>query len=364
MRRLPRRCAGCLRAQHSRARPANRQAPAARCQDCHGGAHEVLACGSPNSPVNHANIPVTCGRCHGQKFLMESSGDSAQPFISYQDSVHGRATENGSIRPPSAPIATARTRSSRPTMRSLRSTSSMFPPPAANATPRSQSTFNAEHPWTGDRAWQPDRRRSARTATAFTQSSRTTIPTRRSAEQNVSRDTCARCHEGVRLSRSSAFRAIAYPVTWTAITGWRPKAARWSRPTAQAAMACTTFCLPAIRIRPSIAPISTPPAASATRESRRNSRRPRCTWPTAFIPTTSARSPCAGCASIYIILILVVIGAMFVHNVIIWRSKAAGAAAHAESDDGAHDRESALAASDSAHKLHHSGHYRLRAQVP
>ena len=71
-------------------------APAAGCQDCHGGAHEVMAGGDPKSPVNHENIPYTCGRCHGQKFLMESRGESAQPFISYQESVHGRATEKGS----------------------------------------------------------------------------------------------------------------------------------------------------------------------------------------------------------------------------------------------------------------------------
>ncbi len=72
--------------------------PGANCQDCHGGAHEVLAADDAKSPINHANIPVTCGRCHGQKFLMESSGESAQPFISYQASVHGRAVANGSMK--------------------------------------------------------------------------------------------------------------------------------------------------------------------------------------------------------------------------------------------------------------------------
>jgi hypothetical protein len=59
-------------------------AAAAGCQDCHGGAHEVMAADDKKSPVNHENIPYTCGRCHGQKFLMESRGQSAQPFISYQ----------------------------------------------------------------------------------------------------------------------------------------------------------------------------------------------------------------------------------------------------------------------------------------
>ena len=70
--------------------------PAATCEDCHGSAHEIVGPGGPNSPVYHANIPATCGRCHGQKFLMESNGESAQAFVSYQASVHGRAIANGS----------------------------------------------------------------------------------------------------------------------------------------------------------------------------------------------------------------------------------------------------------------------------
>jgi cytochrome b subunit of formate dehydrogenase len=69
---------------------------AATCVDCHGGPHELLAAGDPNSRVSHANIPKTCGSCHGQKFVMEGSGHSAQPFFSYQESVHGRAVAAGS----------------------------------------------------------------------------------------------------------------------------------------------------------------------------------------------------------------------------------------------------------------------------
>ncbi len=71
---------------------------AASCEDCHAGPHEILAVDDTKSPVNHTNIPITCGRCHGQKFLMESNGQSAQPFLSYQESVHGRAIEKGSLK--------------------------------------------------------------------------------------------------------------------------------------------------------------------------------------------------------------------------------------------------------------------------
>jgi cytochrome b subunit of formate dehydrogenase len=71
-------------------------ATVARCEDCHGGAHQILMANDAQSPVNHANIPATCGRCHGQKFLMESNGQSVQPFVSYQQSVHGLAVAKGS----------------------------------------------------------------------------------------------------------------------------------------------------------------------------------------------------------------------------------------------------------------------------
>lgn len=69
---------------------------AATCVNCHGSPHELLPGSDPKSRVNHANIPATCGACHGQKFVMAASGHSAQPFLSYQESVHGKAVAAGS----------------------------------------------------------------------------------------------------------------------------------------------------------------------------------------------------------------------------------------------------------------------------
>src|SRR5690242_11639558 len=68
---------------------------AARCVDCHGSPHEIVPASDPASRVHRANIPATCGSCHGQKFVMEASGHSAQPFVSYEESVHGRAVAAG-----------------------------------------------------------------------------------------------------------------------------------------------------------------------------------------------------------------------------------------------------------------------------
>jgi formate dehydrogenase gamma subunit len=69
---------------------------AATCLSCHGGnAHTILPSSDPKSPTTHANVPATCGTCHGQKFVMEGSQFSTQPMFSYQQSVHGKAIAAG-----------------------------------------------------------------------------------------------------------------------------------------------------------------------------------------------------------------------------------------------------------------------------
>ena len=118
-------------------------AAGATCVDCHGSAHDVVTPGSPDSPVNHANVAITCGRCHGQKFITSANGVSAQTFVSYQESVHGKAIENGSQNAAVCTDCHGRTRSLRPTRTSRRSTNSMCRPPAANATPAITQTFMA-----------------------------------------------------------------------------------------------------------------------------------------------------------------------------------------------------------------------------
>ena len=65
------------------------------CVSCHGDAHQILPGGDQNSKVFRANIPVTCGGCHGQKFVSEAAGLSPTTLVNYQESVHGQAVKNG-----------------------------------------------------------------------------------------------------------------------------------------------------------------------------------------------------------------------------------------------------------------------------
>jgi cytochrome b subunit of formate dehydrogenase len=99
------RCAACHAGQqtqyanssHAKAIAAGNP-KAATCTDCHGGPHELLAAGDPNSKVNRANIPKTCSACHGLKLVMEASGFSERTAFSYQESVHGRALASGNTK--------------------------------------------------------------------------------------------------------------------------------------------------------------------------------------------------------------------------------------------------------------------------
>ena len=173
--------------------------PAASCEDCHAGPHEILAVGDAKSPVSHANIPVTCGRCHGQKFLMESNGQSAQPFLSYQESVHGRAIEKGSLK---AAVCT-----------DCHGAHEIIP---ANDSKSPIYKFNVpgtcgkchsevQQKFMGSIHGQGIARGNGLAPVCTDCHGIHSIlshknPNSPVAEQNVSRDTCAPCHEGVRLS--------------------------------------------------------------------------------------------------------------------------------------------------------------------
>lgn len=60
--------------------------PAASCIACHGvdmSAHRILNPGEPESPINHFNIPATCGACH------------TQVAEEYAASIHGELAARG-----------------------------------------------------------------------------------------------------------------------------------------------------------------------------------------------------------------------------------------------------------------------------
>jgi len=67
------------------------------CSDCHG-AHDILSPADPGSRVFPANIPRTCGRCHGDSTVVTHK---AAVFAEYSRSVHAQALlDRGNLRSP------------------------------------------------------------------------------------------------------------------------------------------------------------------------------------------------------------------------------------------------------------------------
>lgn len=73
---------------------------AASCLDCHTRNRDLttmLPASDPKSTINRANIAATCGRCHGDKNVMQGSGISNRPLLAYQESVHAKAIARGNL---------------------------------------------------------------------------------------------------------------------------------------------------------------------------------------------------------------------------------------------------------------------------
>ena len=73
-------------------------AKGATCLDCHtknGDLTTILPAGDPKSTIYRANLAQTCGCCHGDKSMMQGSGISDRPFLSYRESVHAKAMARG-----------------------------------------------------------------------------------------------------------------------------------------------------------------------------------------------------------------------------------------------------------------------------
>jgi cytochrome b subunit of formate dehydrogenase len=65
---------------------------AASCGDCHGAPHGMLTSGNTNAPTYFANIPHTCGACHADAEKMSKFHLRKEAVVvSYDESVHGKA---------------------------------------------------------------------------------------------------------------------------------------------------------------------------------------------------------------------------------------------------------------------------------
>lgn len=292
----------------------------ATCVDCHGGPHEIVGADDAKSPVNHLNIPATCGKCHAQKFLMESHGESAQPAISYQDSVHGRAVANGSMKAavctdchgaheilpandPHSPMSKVN-----------------VPATCGKCHTQIQQTFMAS---IHGQAITRGNMMSPVCTDCHGIHSIQSIKDPRSpvAEQNVSKDVCARCHEGVRLSKE-------FGVPGNRVSSYMDSYHGLATEGGSVVAANCSSCHGVHDILPSSDPRSTINHAHLQATCGKCHQGVTQKFIYARVHLEDGTHPhdlgsivVRWVRVIYIVLIILVIGAMFLHNAIIWRSK-------------------------------------------
>jgi cytochrome b subunit of formate dehydrogenase len=293
---------------------------AARCVDCHGSPHELLPASDPKSRVNHANIAATCGTCHGQKFVMEARGESTQPFISYQQSVHGRAVANGSEK---AAVCTD-CHGSHEILAANDPRSSIFkfnvPVTCAKCHKDVQQTFaQSVHGRAIQRGnWQAP----VCTDCHGIHSIKAHLdPESSVAAANLARVTCARCHEGVRLSQELGIpsaRATTY------LQSYHGLAAKLGSPI----VANCASCHGVHNILPSSDPHSTVNQANLIKTCGQCHPGVGQKFVLGKVHVDAPLSADTGSVAVrwirrfYLGMIGAVIGAMLLHNLIIWRRKA------------------------------------------
>lgn len=323
---MPQQCATCHEESvhgyqlgvHAAARKTgDQQAPT--CTACHGSPHKILAASDPQSPVHHGNIPATCATCHGQKFVMERTGHSAQPFYSYSESVHGRAIAAGSTK---AAVCTDchGVHEIRPAS-DERSSIFKFNVPATCAKCHSaveQQFMQSIH---GQAVSRGNGQAPVCTDCHGIHSIKSHFdPNSSVAAQNLARTTCARCHEGVRLSQEFGLegrRSTTYLASYHGLA---------SKLGSQIVANCAS-CHGVHNILPSSDPRSTIARGNLVRTC--GQCHPGVTEKFALgkVHVDAPISADIGSVAVrwirrfYLSMIFGVIGAMVLHNFIIWRRK-------------------------------------------
>src|SRR5690348_2757819 len=295
-------------------------ARAARCVDCHGSPHAIVAASDPASRVHRTNIPATCGACHGQKFVMEASGHSAQPFASYQESVHGRAVAAGSEK---AAVCTD-CHGSHDIRPASDSKSPIFKFNVPNTCGQCHGGVKKvyEESIHGTAIARGNWQAPVCTDCHGIHSIKAPLdPASTVSAQLVAQATCARCHEGVRLTQE--FGVPAHRVS-TYMDSYHGLASRLG---SQVVANCAS-CHGVHNILPSSDPRSTINRANLVKTCGQCHPGVTEKFVLARVHVDAPLSADTGSVAVrwvrrfYISMILAVIGAMLAHNFLIWRMKA------------------------------------------
>ncbi len=292
---------------------------AATCVDCHGSPHELLPASDPKSKVHHASIPATCGSCHSQKFVMEDGGLSAQMVASYQQSIHGHAVAAGSEK---AAVCTD-CHGTHEILDAKNDKSPIFKFNVPLTCGKCHNTISAEFQQSihGQALSKGNWQAPVCTDCHGIHSIRAkTDPNSPVSAQNVAQLTCARCHEGVRLTQEfgvAGRRATTYMASYHGLA---------SRMGSQVVANCAS-CHGTHSIFPSTDPRSTIHPAHLAQTCGQCHPGVTEKFASSKVHVDAPLSADIGSKAVrwirrfYLSMIFAVIGGMLLHNFIIWRSK-------------------------------------------
>jgi len=282
----------------------------ARCTNCHGSPHEV-------HPLKRAQIPQLCSSCHAQKFVMQKAGLSTQPAISYQESVHGRAVARGSTR---AAVCT-----------DCHDHHNVRP---ANDPQSGIFKFNVGRTCGQCHAAIAAQYHDSVHGKALARGNGSTpVCTDCHGIHSISaaadagrgpRASCARCHEGVRLSNE-------FGVAATRVSSYESSYHGLARKLGMTTAADCASCHGAHDVRPSSDPRSAIHPANLTKTCGKCHQGAAANFAKGRVHLTAGETIDTGSRintwirRIYIVLIVATIGFMLLHNVLVWWRKARAA---------------------------------------
>jgi len=290
------------------------------CLSCHGSPHQILAADDPKSPVHHNNIPATCATCHSKKPIMESAGEATQQFYSYEQSVHGQAVANGSTK---AAVCTD-CHGVHEIRRASDEKSSIFKFNVPQTCAKCHAPVAAEFMQSihGQAIARGNSQAPVCTDCHGIHSIKSHLdPNSPVNAQNLAKVTCARCHEGVRLSQElgvEGSRASTYLASYHGLASKRGS---------QIVANCAS-CHGVHNILPSSDPRSTINAANLVRTCGQCHPGASEKFTLGKIHVDAPLSADIGSKAVrwirsfYLLMIFAVIGGMVLHNLIIWRRKA------------------------------------------
>ena len=324
---VPQQCATCHEdavrgyqfGVHAAARKAgDHQAPA--CLACHGSPHQILAASDPKSPVYHNNIPATCATCHAVKIVMEHHGETTQQFYSYEESVHGRAVTAGSAK---AAVCTD-CHGVHEIRRASDDQSSIFKFNVPATCAKCHESVQTEYMQSihGQAVSRGNSQAPVCTDCHGIHSIKSHLdPNSSVAARNLARTTCARCHEGVRLSQEfgvESGRSSTYLASYHGLA---------SELGSKVVANCAS-CHGVHNILPSSDPRSTINRANLVRTCGQCHPGVTEKFALSKVHVDAPLSADIGSIAVrwirrfYLSMILAVIGGMVLHNLIIWRRKA------------------------------------------